>query len=64
MTSPYRVVQDAIKAIGTRPSTDTAVLAWALARVLDRRVWEVRVARYGVCIYPVGAQPDRVGMTD
>lgn len=52
MESRYRVIQDAIKDLDDRPLTDPAVLAWALARVVDRRVWEVRVARWGVCLYP------------
>ena len=52
MPSKYRTTQDAINALGHEPLTDPAVLAWALARVVDGRVWEVRVARFGVCIYP------------
>jgi len=53
MASPYRTCQDEIRALEELPCTDPAVLAWALGRIVDRRVWEVRVARFGVCIYPV-----------
>ena len=58
MVSKYRTVQDAINALGDSPATDPAVLAWALARTVDRRIWEVRVARWGVCIYPTGHPPE------
>jgi hypothetical protein len=53
MASPYRTCQDAIRSLEARSSADPAVLAWALARIVDRSVWEVRVSRFGVCIYPV-----------
>lgn len=53
MPSKYRTIQDALNALGDLPMTDPAVLAWALGRVVDRRAWEVRVAEWGVAIYPV-----------
>jgi len=61
MPSKYRVTQDAIDQLTTAPMTDTAVLAWALARVVDARCWEVRVAKWGVVIYPVGSCPAEGG---
>lgn len=58
MPSKYRTIQDAITALDDLPTTDPAVLAWALARLIDRRVWQVRVARFGVCVYPIGREPE------
>ena len=58
MASKYRSFQDGINDLGDAPMMDPAVLAWALAAVVDRRIWEVRVARYGVCVYPIGHPPE------
>ena len=57
MPSRYRRTQDQINYLDTIPMTDPAVLAWALAKVLDLRSWEVRVARFGVCIYARAVPP-------
>jgi hypothetical protein len=57
----YRRTQDQINDLGLLPMTDPAVLAWALARIVDPRVWEVRVARFGVTVYPRQLPPLEYG---
>jgi hypothetical protein len=55
--SRFRRTQDLINDLGDLPMSDPAVLAWALARIVDQRIWEVRVARFGVTIYPREVPP-------
>jgi hypothetical protein len=55
--SRFRRTQDQISYLDDLPMSDPAVLAWALARVVDQRVWEVRVARFGVTVYPRKVPP-------
>jgi hypothetical protein len=62
MPSRYRQTQDHIKDLEAIPMTDPAVLAWALARIVDQRVWEVRVARFGVTVFPRELPPVRYGV--
>jgi hypothetical protein len=61
MKTRYRVSQDLINELEALPTTDPAVLAWALARIVDQRVWEVRVARFGVTLYPRQLPPITYG---
>jgi hypothetical protein len=61
MSSRYRQTQDQINYLDTIPATDPAVLAWALAKIVDQRVWEVRVARFGVTLFPRELPPVRYG---
>jgi hypothetical protein len=61
MKTRYRAAQDLINDLDILPMTDPAVLAWALARIVDQRVWEVRVARFGVTLYPRQLPPITYG---
>lgn len=61
MKTRYRAAQDLINDLDALPMTDPVVLAWALARIVDQRVWEVRVARFGVTLYPRQLPPITYG---
>lgn len=61
MKTRYRKTQDLIGDLERLPMQDPAVLAWALARIVDPAAWEVRVSRFGVTLYPRQLPPVTYG---